>query len=380
MIYGICDISRNMVGMSSNSSILRKDEFWSINNVSFHLEKGEVLGVLGANGAGKTTMLKMINSIFWPDKGKISIRGRVGAMIEVSSGFHPLLTGRENIYVKAAIMGMNKKEVDAKFDAIVKFADIGSFLDVPVKHYSSGMSVRLGFSVAVHGDPDILLVDEVLAVGDMAFRSKCYKKISELRKKTSIIIVSHYMPAVQNIATKCLVLDKGRQVYMGDTISAISYYYHLLSEKVGKQKNDLSKCYKDDRIDIKNIKVLRNGKEETTNLCSGDSVEFLLRMQTKKLIENPQITITFNADIYTGFCTKYDDFEIDQIQGEIVIRLKIDNLGLGAGIYNVSIGIWDNDMLDTYFWNWEAVRLIINNPREYIGRFEFEHRWEIEKL
>ncbi len=175
MFYSLSDISRNMLGFGSHPSRLRRDEFWALDDVSFEVKRGETLGLVGPNGAGKSTMLKMLNGIFWPDKGRITVRGRVGALIEVGAGFHPLLSGRENIYVNAAILGMGKKEVDRKFDSIVAFADIGDFLDAPVKHYSSGMFVRLGFAVAVHCDPDILLVDEVLAVGDTAFQSKCLR-------------------------------------------------------------------------------------------------------------------------------------------------------------------------------------------------------------
>jgi len=166
MLYGVTDIGRNTLGLSSHSGNLRKSEFWAVDDVSFEVKKGETLGIIGPNGSGKTTLLKMLNGIFWPDKGKITVKGRVGALIEVGAGFHPLLTGRENIYINAAILGMTKEEVDEKFDDIVEFADIGDFLDTPVKFYSRGMYVRLGFAVAVHCEPDILLVDEVLAVGD----------------------------------------------------------------------------------------------------------------------------------------------------------------------------------------------------------------------
>jgi lipopolysaccharide transport system ATP-binding protein len=161
MLYGVTDIGRNTLGLSSHSEKLRRSEFWAVDDVSFEVKKGETLGLIGPNGSGKTTLLKMLNGIFWPDKGKITINGRVGALIEVGAGFHPMLTGRENVYINAAILGMTKK-VDEKFDAIIEFADIGDFIDAPVKFYSSGMFVRLGFAVAVHYEPDILLVDEGL--------------------------------------------------------------------------------------------------------------------------------------------------------------------------------------------------------------------------
>ncbi|GAH76747.1 unnamed protein product, partial [marine sediment metagenome] len=161
-------------------------------------------------GSGKTTLLKLLNGIFWPDKGKISVKGRVGALIQVGAGFHPLLTGRENVYINAAILGMTKKEVDEKFDSIVEFADIGDFIDAPVKYYSSGMFVRLGFAVAVHCELDILLVDEVLAVGDLAFALKCHRKMSEFRLNGgTVVIVSHNMQAIRNMCKKVLWINNG---------------------------------------------------------------------------------------------------------------------------------------------------------------------------
>ena len=158
MLYGVEDIIRNSLCLSSNSHLLRKDEFWAVDDVSFEVKRGETLGIIGPNGAGKTTILKLLNGIFWPDKGKITIKGKVGALISVGAGFHPMLTGRENIYLNSAILGMSRDEVNKKFDDIVEFSEIGDFLDTPVKFYSSGMFVRLGFAVAIHCKLDILLV------------------------------------------------------------------------------------------------------------------------------------------------------------------------------------------------------------------------------
>lgn len=225
MLYGVQDIGRNTIGLSSRSDRLRKKEFWAVDDVSFEVRKGETLGIIGPNGSGKTTLLKMLNGIFWPDKGKITVRGRVGALIEVGAGFHPLLTGRENIYVNAAIMGMTKQEVDEKFDTIVQFADIDDFIDSPVKFYSSGMFVRLGFAVAVHCDPDILLVDEVLAVGDISFQSKCLNKIGEMREKeVTTIMVSHRMPAISGFCQQALYLNHGKLKYVGRVDRAIELH------------------------------------------------------------------------------------------------------------------------------------------------------------
>ncbi len=192
MLYGAVDILQSIGGFLPDSSRLRQDEFWAVEDVSFELKKGETLGIIGPNGSGKTTFLRMLNGIFMPDKGSIEVIGRVGGLIQVGAGFHPMLSGRENIYINGSILGMTKKEIDANLQSIIDFADIGDFLEAPVKHYSSGMFVRLGFAVAIHCRPDILLIDEILAVGDKNFQLKCYQKMNDIRKQgVTIILVSH---------------------------------------------------------------------------------------------------------------------------------------------------------------------------------------------
>jgi len=225
MLYGMKDIGTNILGMSSHSENLRKDEFWALDGVSFEVEKGETLGIIGPNGSGKTTLLKLLNGIFWPDKGKVTIKGKVGALIEVGAGFHPLLTGRENIYINAAILGMTREEVDKKFDSIVEFADIGNFIDAPVKFYSSGMFVRLGFAVAVHCKPDVLLVDEVLAVGDERFQEKCAQRFGSFREDgVTIVLVSHNMNLVQSLCSRTIWLEQGSIVDEGPAAPVVDKY------------------------------------------------------------------------------------------------------------------------------------------------------------
>ena len=232
MLYGMHDIGRNLLGLSSNPHVLRKDEFFAVRDVSFKLKKGETLGILGMNGSGKSTLLKMLNGICWPDKGKITINGKVRALIEVGAGFHTALTGRENVYINAAIYGMTKEEIDAKFDDIVEFAEIGDFIDVPVKHYSSGMFVKLGFSVAIHCEPDILVVDEVLAVGDARFIEKCQGRINRmLDQGATLVLVSHNLRLIAAMCSRAIVLDSGgRLVLDGDVNSAVRKYEELLLE------------------------------------------------------------------------------------------------------------------------------------------------------
>ena len=235
--YGVRDLLRNALGISVNSGTLRDGEFWALKDVSLQLKRGESLGLLGLNGAGKSTLLKLINGIYLPDEGEIRMVGKVGALIELSAGFHPMLTGKENIYTKSALMGMSEKEIDAIYDNIVDFADLGEFIDSPIKTYSSGMYARLGFSVAVHIDPDILLVDEVLSVGDFKFRQKCLDKINEMRERMTVIFVSHNMRDITLFCDRAIVLDKGKVTFEGKPDDAVMFYLEEVENReLKKQK------------------------------------------------------------------------------------------------------------------------------------------------
>jgi lipopolysaccharide transport system ATP-binding protein len=203
---------------------------WALKDVSFEVAPGDVLGVIGRNGAGKSTLLKVLSRITEPTEGTAEIRGRVGSLLEVGTGFHPELTGRENIYLNGAILGMRRKEVERQFDAIVSFAEVERFIDTPVKHYSSGMYLRLAFAVAAHLEPEILLVDEVLAVGDAAFQKKCLGRMEDVASRgKTVLLVSHNMAAIQSLCRSCLVVDQGRVAYMGDVVTAIDAYHQTIA-------------------------------------------------------------------------------------------------------------------------------------------------------
>ena len=204
--------------------ILRKEEFWAVKDVSFELRRGECLGLIGPNGAGKTTLLKMLNGLIKPDKGRIEMHGRVGGLIALGAGFNPILTGRENIYVNGSILGLSKKEIEDKLDEIIDFSEIREFIDSPVQSYSSGMAVRLGFAVASSLNPDVLLLDEVLAVGDFAFRQKCFERVGSLMHKAAVVFVSHHAHEVRGLCDQALYLSRGRSVYFGQVSTAFERY------------------------------------------------------------------------------------------------------------------------------------------------------------
>lgn len=226
----------------SNSLGLRPKEFWAVHDVSFELKRGECLGLIGRNGAGKTTLLKMLNGLIKPDAGRIEMRGRVGALIALGAGFNPILTGRENIYVNGSVLGLSKKEIDAKLDEIIDFAEIGEFIDTPVQNYSSGMSVRLGFAVATTLEPDILLLDEVLAVGDVAFRSKCFQRIGRVIDKSCVIFVSHDPVQVSRICDECLYLASGKQIALGRTEDILEMYRNDSPQCTSERSVILDSC------------------------------------------------------------------------------------------------------------------------------------------
>jgi len=378
MLYGVKDIGRNMLGLNSHSEKLRGSEFWAIDDISFEIKKGETLGIIGPNGSGKTTLLKMLNGIFWPDKGKITIKGKVGALIEVGAGFHPLLTGRENIYINAAILGMTKKEVDKKFDSIIDFADIGDFLDVPVKNYSSGMYVRLGFAVAVHCEPDILLVDEVLAVGDLDFHNKCMRRMGEISKKgTTIVFVSHDISSVQRICQKCLFLNNGKLISNSRTNEVVNKYYKWYSILTDKHKKNRAPKG-DSGIKLSKFTVCDANGRQKKLFETGEKILIKCSFSVNNPIPNPIFHISLDGDTYHGYNTKDDDVQIDVLDSNTEIILEVDFFGLSSGIYHICVALWDKNYIYPFYWNWGIEELEICSAKTPMGRFIFKHTWHIK--
>ena len=264
---------------------------WALKDVSFEVKHGEVVGIIGRNGAGKTTLLKILSRITEPTEGYAEIRGRVGSLLEVGTGFHPELTGRENIYLNGAILGMKKAEIDRKFDEIVAFAEIEKFLDTPVKHYSSGMYVRLAFAVAAHLEPEILLVDEVLAVGDAAFQKKCLGKIGDVAQEgRTVLFVSHNMGAIAELCQRGVLLDTGRIVVSGRTEDVIKTYLSGLSDKAGVvnlEEPDINKGIKLKRVAILDHETMRPSPEIDFHF------PFLVSVDFEVLKPVPQLSLLF---------------------------------------------------------------------------------------
>jgi ABC-type polysaccharide/polyol phosphate transport system ATPase subunit len=257
--YGVKDMGAEMLGGSHQHDQLRPDEFWAVKDVSFEVRRGECLGLIGRNGAGKTTLLKMLNGLIKPDQGRIEMRGRVGALIALGAGFNPILTGRENIYVNGSVLGLTKKEIDEKIDDIINFAEIREFIDAPVQSYSSGMQVRLGFAVATAMEPDILLLDEVLAVGDVAFRTKCFVRISSLMGKAAVIFVSHTEEQLIRICSSGLLLKQGQVTYAGALKDCLNVYRESQPQNEIPRVNYQAEGVKEGAIKLSTLEHLSGG-------------------------------------------------------------------------------------------------------------------------
>ena len=275
-----------------------KEEFWALKNVSFDVQKGEVVGIIGANGAGKSTLLKILSQITPPTTGEIRIHGRVGSLLEVGTGFHPELSGRENIMLNGAILGMKKQEIIKKFDAIVEFAGIEKFLDTPVKYYSSGMYVRLAFSVAAHMEPDILIVDEVLAVGDAEFQKKCLGKMDEITKKDgrTILFVSHNLAAIERLCSKTILLKNGEVIQYGETQEIINYYLNS-----GRDLSSVTEFSPKEGLDgqITKVSVLNKDRIAQSQIPVGERFYIEVELDIRKKLDNKMIFVWFvhNGDL-----------------------------------------------------------------------------------
>lgn len=362
MLYGVQDIAKDLFHVRRSNDRLREDEFWALDDVSFKLRRGECLGIIGLNGAGKSTILKMLSGIILPDKGTIEINGQVGALIELGAGFHPMLTGRENICINGSILGLTKKEIDAKLNSVVDFAELHEFIDTPVKFYSSGMFVRLGFAIAVHLKPDLMLIDEVLAVGDFAFRQKCAEKINEMRENTTIIFVSHNMRDILMLCSRAIVLDRGKAVFKGTSEEAVDFYLDSIDgvkeakqeEKVARKtaeiKESRSSLYgeklhnKEKITEVRYRWIDRSGKT-LESVKHGETISLEFSFKLLKPITNPIIGVPIwdsKGNLVTAIGTDAKGHNIlIQKDGSVKGRLTIERLLLNPDNYISYLAVTD---------------------------------------
>ncbi len=279
-----------------------RSPLWAVRGATFDLEEGEVLGIIGRNGSGKSTLLRMLAGVTAPTEGTVAVRGRVAPLIAVGVGFHPELTGRENVYINGTVLGLTRREIDRRFDEVVEFAEIAEFIDTPVKFYSSGMFVRLGFAVSVAADPDVLIVDEVLSVGDVAFQLKCVDRMAEIQKAgATIVVVSHNLAAVRNLCRRTVVMHNGQIRHDGDTEDAISLYHQLLSED--RSLDDGPAAFSpsgadaefDPRAEIVRFDLLDETANPTRHVGCDEEVTFVVEARFAEATDDPVLGLSITT-------------------------------------------------------------------------------------
>jgi lipopolysaccharide transport system ATP-binding protein len=365
------------------STGLRKDEFFAVRDVSFEVRRGECLGLIGHNGAGKSTLLKMLNGLMPPDTGTITMRGRVAALIELNAGFNPILTGRENIYNEAALLGFTREETDAKFDAIVDFAEIGDFLDMPVQNYSSGMRVRLGFAVAAQMEPDILIIDEVLAVGDVAFRFKCLNRIGELMQSAAVIFVSHTMPQIFRLCDEVIVLNHGSASFQGRNIAeGVAAYLSLLDTSSASITGS-------GEIAVTNV-VVKAGTNigelgETVRAQYGGDLQLTARLKTGISLGSCRVQfLIWNAEMLpvmdvlnenlAGFEVTFDTSDTLDVTAQVRFS------PLNGGLYNISVIVASLDYDRIYCRHDNAAYLQVDAPTTSGAHMLEVAEWHVSNL
>jgi homopolymeric O-antigen transport system ATP-binding protein len=352
--YGVTDTLGDLTGRDGTTDELRPSEFWALNDVSFELRRGECIGLVGRNGAGKTTLLKLLSGLIKPDNGRIEIGGRLGALIALGAGFNPVLSGRENIYVNASVLGLSRREINDKIADIIDFAEIDEFIDGPVQSYSSGMQVRLGFAVATAMRPDVLLLDEVLAVGDSAFRAKCFSRIGKILTNAAVIFVSHSEAQIYRICNRAILLSNGRLIKQGAPESVLATY----RSGEGYVRPDQSIVADKSLI---NVQLVPNKKA----IWYGEDLEICAVFETNSEIRIGGIFVHLwrngefvaNGDIIFN---SDDALRFGAGRSELTISLR--SLNLPAGKYTVSFAAYDETRKKTIFHHLHFSEVEVQGP------------------
>lgn len=374
---------------------LGRDEgeaIWALQNVSFRADDGEVVGILGRNGAGKSTLLKVLSKITYPTSGKVTVRGRIASLLEVGTGFHEELTGRENVYLNGSILGMKKREIEQHFDAIVDFAGVEKFIDTPIKRYSSGMRLRLGFAVAAHLDPDVLVVDEVLAVGDVGFQKKCIKAMEGLRSGgRTVLFVSHNLAAVENLCSRAVWLEAGQVRMDGSAKEVIEAYMATFAggEAAGSEITDGESRVGSGEIRYTRLEKLTADGQPREMVRSGDSLTLRFHFHAAKAISHPSFGLRLFSEmgtLITETGNLLNGLDVRKVEpGDGYIDLEIDSLNLLPARYHLSL--WITDPTGTPVYDGDARTMLEvepaniyasgRTPDSRFGIVYFPQRWKI---
>lgn len=382
-----------LVGRSLASGLKPEESIAALEQVDFAVHRGEAFGVIGGNGSGKSTLLKLVAGMLKPTTGRITVAGRVAALIELGAGFHPEISGRENVFINGAVLGLTRKQIERRYQDIVEFSGLGDFMEEPVKNYSSGMYVRLGFAVAVNTDPDVLLVDEVLAVGDEAFAHRCLRRIEEfLAAGKTLLLVSHSLDLVEGVCDRVLWLDNGRQRLVGEPRRVIDAYRQEVAEREGEEHLAANRRreqageevpeelrWGSREVEILSIRLLAGG-EERYHVTTGEDVVFEIRARADKPLDD----FVFGVAISTprsfevwGTNTDMEGYAAGHFEGEAVVRLACPALRLAPGEYVVDVAVHSREGAP-YDYQRRALTFTVTAPTSGVGVYFPEHRWEVE--
>jgi len=385
--YGLADLAAELTGRNGKDELLlRQAEFLAVDDVSFELRPGECVGLIGHNGAGKSTLLKMLNGLIRPDRGRITMRGRVGALIELGAGFSPVLTGRENIYINGAVLGFSKREIDAKFDEIVDFAELHDAIDAPVQTYSSGMYVRLGFAVAAQLNPDIFLIDEILAVGDVAFRMKCFKHLLDSKRAgKTIVVVSHNMIDINRVCDRVVVMERGKKIYDGDISVGIATYENLLSMR----RHASDQRAPDAAAWIDKVELFDAAGNRREDYQTGEDLIAEVTLVAKRGVRNARLIVhvmTPSLGTLGSFASPHKGFTFDIEPPSTVLRFRMSKLPLLIGSYNLMVSLYGSGIKDFLHGMTDAATFKIVTPAVNTFGYgvchtvNFEHDWEMVNI
>ena len=387
LLYGLNDSIRDLVGVSrlgsSGKRQLRKDEFWANEGVSFELRRGECLGLIGHNGAGKTTLLKMLNGLIKPDTGRIEMRGRVGALIALGAGFNPILTGRENIYVNGSVLGLKRAEIDARIDDIIAFADIGEFIDSPVQNYSSGMQVRLGFAAASSMKPDILILDEVLAVGDAAFQTKLCNRLADLRREgVPFILVSHNMHHISRYCDDVVYLKKGIVKYIGNAEEGIRRFMVDMDQSKDQSHSEPNWQISEGsgKVKLTGAKFIDSEGQPTLEVDSGNPVTLIIYFERQLgAIIDPvlDVTIRCQGELVFQSTNRSNGISFGALPSKGEFIIKLDSIPINQGPIDFNFCLLCGKSNELFDWK-RNLRLKVKPDASQTGSIYVETKWGIK--
>jgi ABC-type polysaccharide/polyol phosphate transport system ATPase subunit len=361
----------------------RVEDFWAVRDVSFEVRRGETLGIVGHNGAGKSTLLKLLSRITAPTAGEITLTGTVAALIEVGSGFHPELTGRENIFLSGSILGMRRREIAEKLERIISFSGVGAFIDTPVKRYSSGMFVRLGFAIAAHLEPDILLVDEVLAVGDAAFQVQCHERLNELRRAgTTMLFISHDLTSIEQLCDRVILMQHGRLVAAGAPHAVVKEYQRMVAAAPAPDTPaGVAPSEASGRARVLDVEFLDEQGTPTRRAKTGHASLCRVTYEVDEAIEDGAIEVFFYSrdgrTLHSQCTTVLSGGTLRLPAGRGALEFVVPELGLQPGVYSLGALIRHRLSADSIDWFYRATLLYVEPGKAVRGYFYEPHSWRV---